>query len=199
MSAALRGCPRCGLVQRVPAIEPGHEARCARCGHRIQRAGDPSSNRLCAAIALAALLFYPLGISLPVIRLEQLGHIHESNIWSGCISLMTHGQLGIGLVVLVCSIIIPVLKLVGLLVLSTRPRTIGAEHQARMYRWIEIAGRWGMIDVLLVAVLIAAVKLGDLATVSPGPGVLAFGACVLLSLIASAVFNPHAIWEDPHE
>jgi paraquat-inducible protein A len=64
-----------------------------------------------------------------------------------------------------------------------------------VYRAIEAAGRWGMIDVLLVAVTIAAVKLGDLVVVTPGPGVVAFGACVVLSLAASAVFNPHAIWE----
>jgi paraquat-inducible protein A len=60
---------------------------------------------------------------------------------------------------------------------------------------VEFLGRWGMVDVLLVAVLVAVVKLGDLVTVTPGPGVLAFGSVVVLSLLASAAFDPHALWE----
>ena len=63
---------------------------------------------------------------------------------------------------------------------------------------IEFIGRWGMVDVLLVAVLVAVVKLGDLVEVTPGPGVVVFGGVVILSLIASAMFDPHAIWEEEH-
>src|SRR5205085_2604151 len=110
--------------------------------------------------------------------------------------LITHHQVLIGLVVLVCSVVIPVLKLAGLFVLTGRWVTLERRHRASIYRAIEAAGRWGMIDVLLVALTIAAVKLGDLVVVTPGPGVVAFGACVVLSLAASAVFNPHAIWEE---
>jgi uncharacterized paraquat-inducible protein A len=207
----LRGCPHCGLVHRIPAIwldsqagvaapaAPGAKhgvARCARCAGVLLRAGGGESNRLSAAVALAALISYPLGISLPVMRLEQFGHVSEASIWGGTVSLMAHGQLVVGMVVLICSIVIPVLKLTGLLMLTLGPSLLRTRHQARVYRWIEIAGRWGMIDVLLVAVLVAAVKLGDLVTVAPGPGIAAFGTCVVLSLLASACFNPHAIWED---
>lgn len=191
----LRGCPCCGLVQRVPPIPDGHEARCTRCRTLLARPGRPIDNHWCAAVASAALLLYPLAITLPVMRLEQLGHVNETSIWAGSISLMTHGQIVIGLVVLVCSVVIPLAKLGGLLLLSARTRAIGRHHQARVYHLIEWAGRWGMIDVLLVAVIIAAVKLGDIVEVKPGPGVVAFGSVVVLSLIASACFNPHAIWE----
>lgn len=194
-SSTLRGCPHCGLVQRVPTLSVGQEACCPRCGQTVVKPGAASSNQLCAAIALAALICYPLGISLPVLRIEQLGHSHEASIWGGSIALVTGGHIAIGLIVLICSIVIPLLKLAGLFALTALPG-VQRRHQARIYRWIEWAGRWGMIDVLLVAILVAAIKLGDMVAVTPGPGATAFAVCVLLSLLASAAFDPHAIWEE---
>lgn len=191
----LRGCSHCGLVQQVPTLEPGAVARCARCDGVVYRPGGSDANRLCAALALAALICYPLGISLPALRLEQLGHVHETSIWGGTISLLAHGQFAVGLVVLACSLIIPVMKLVGLFVLASGADVLRQHHRGQMYRWLEWLGRWGMIDVLLVAIVVAAVKVGDLATVTPGPGIVAFTACVVLSLLATIAFNPHAIWE----
>ena len=161
----------------------------------MRRPGGSDANRLCAAVALAALICYPLGITLPVLRLERMGHVQEASIWSGMIALIESGQMVIGVIVLVCSIVIPVVKLAGLFFLCVRTPAIRRRHQARLYRWIERAGRWGMIDVLLVALLVAAVKLGDLVRITPGPGVVAFTVCVLLSLLAAACFDPHAIWE----
>ena len=209
----MRGCRHCGMVHRVPHLAEGEgyyegsdrltirsvskrvEARCVRCGAVLWRTDWGKGNQVCAALALAGLICYPLGVSLPVVRLEQLGHVHEASVWSGSISLLVHGRFLTGVVVLFCSVIIPLLKLVGLLVLSRWPSLLHRHHQARVYRWIELAGRWGMIDVLLVALLIAALKLGDLVTVTPGPGVTAFAACVVLSLLASACFDPHSIWD----
>jgi paraquat-inducible protein A len=190
----LRACPRCGLIQRVPAVAPGNEAHCSRCDARLPQPGS-RSNQLTVMIALAALICYPVGISLPVLRMEKLGYVNEASVWSGSIALLTEGQVAVGLIVLVCSIIIPILKLLGLLILSARPPSIHVHHQARIYRAIEQLGKWGMIDVLLVAVVIAALKLGDIVSVTPGPGLVAFTACVLLSLIAAATFDPHAIWD----
>ena len=166
-----------------------------RCGQLLCRPGSDTRNQACAAVALAALILFPLGISLPVLHLQQLGHAHEASIWAGSISLLAHGQVAIGLVVIVCSIVVPLLKLGGLLLLAGRWRILRMHAEARVYRGIELAGRWGMLDVLLVAVTVAAVKLGDVVRVTPGPGVLAFGTCVLLSLLASTLFNPHGIWE----
>ena len=191
----LRGCPRCGRVHRLPALLPGDVARCTRCGEVLERPGR-HGNDFTAALALAALILYPLGVSLPVLRLERLGHVQETSILGGSVSLLTHGQVFIGLAVIICSVFIPLLKLGGLLILCSERAILAAHHQARMYRWIEIAGRWGMLDVLLVAITIAAVKLGDLVEVTAGPGVVAFTVCVMLSLLASGAFNPHAIWQE---
>ena len=181
------------------AAHGDYETRCVRCAGVLSRPDRMHADQFCGALALAALICYPIGVLLPVMRLEQLGHVHEASIWSGSISLLAHGQWLIGIVVLACSIVIPILKLAGIFFLTLRPAWLERHHQAWMYRWIERMGRWGMIDVLLVAVLIAAVKLGDLVVVTPGPGVVAFGACVVLSVLATACFNPHAIWEQEAE
>jgi uncharacterized paraquat-inducible protein A len=196
--AIARGCPRCGLVQATPTVPPGHVARCVRCAAVLRRPGGTSANRLTAAIALAALILFPVGMALPVMRLQQFGYTRDTSIWGGAVAMLAHGQWLIGLVVVLCSIVIPLLKLLGLFVLTIGGDTgmkIAPRHQARVYRVIELAGRWGMLDVLLLAVLVAAVKLGDVVQVTAGPGVVAFTATVMLSLLASAVFDPHAIWE----
>jgi paraquat-inducible protein A len=91
-------------------------------------------------------------------------------------------------------VILPLTKLAALLVLSTG--ALGNRHQVLTYRLIEWTGRWGMLDVLLVAILVAVLKIGDLMTVSIGPGLGTFTACVALSLFAAATFDPHALWED---
>ncbi len=68
------------------------------------------------------------------------------------------------------------------------------EHRAITYRIVEFTGRWGMLDVLLVAVLIAALKIGDIVEVTAGPAALTFTLCVVLSLLSTAAFDPHGLW-----
>jgi paraquat-inducible protein A len=112
--------------------------------------------------------------------------------------MLAEGELAVGLLILVCSVLVPLLKLGGMLLLCWRDpsRIMGSHARARMFRLIDWIGRWGMVDVLLVAILVAAVKLGNWVDVHPGPGVVAFAGVVVLSLLASAAFDPHAIWED---
>lgn len=142
------------------------------------------------------MLIYPLALTLPIMRIERLGHTSDASIWSGMVGLLAEGHLLIGLIVLVFSIIAPVGKLALLFTLCVGNKGLEKRDRAGVYKLVEFIGRWGMVDVLLVAVLVAMVKLGDLVEVTPGPGVVAFAAVVLLSLIASAVFDPHAIWEE---
>ena len=195
----LKACPTCGLVQQVPPLEEDEVARCARCDSRVRRGRDGGGgNAPALSAAVAALLLYPLAISLPIMKLEQLGHVQEASIWSGSFGLLREGELFVGSVVLLCSVVLPLAKLVGLVVLCTSER-FSRRHKARFYLAVELAGRWGMLDVLLIAVVVAWVKIGDLVEVRPGPAALAFTACVLLSLIASARFDPHSLWQSEPE
>ncbi|MHC4948368.1 MAG: paraquat-inducible protein A [Planctomycetota bacterium] len=195
--ARLASCPCCGLVQTVPApVPPGRQVRCGRCRSRLRpRVSHARRNEHTAAVALAALLLYPPAIGLPMLRIEQFGHGHEAGILEGVATLLAGGHLVVGIVVLLCSVVLPLGKLLSLLILSAGGLGLRREHRALTYKVVEWTGRWGMLDVLLVALLVATLKLGDMVTVTAGPAAFAFTAVVVLSLLASACFDPHALWE----
>ena len=202
----LAACHCCGLIQGVPPLQSGERAVCSRCATEFSEPRDAARrNRWAAACALSALMAYPLGIALPVMKVSQLGHAQASSIWSGSLALLAHGDWLVGGAVFVCSVVLPLAKLMGILAVAWFPTRIGdGPARARLLRIIEWVGRWGTLDVLLVALLVATLKLGDLVKVSPGPGLSAFAFTVALSLIASGLFDPHAHWneyelDDDHE
>ncbi|MEZ6082820.1 MAG: paraquat-inducible protein A [Phycisphaerae bacterium] len=193
----MAACPCCGLVQRIGEIPPGMRACCSRCESRLhRRMGALQCNRRTAAFALAGLLLYPVAVSLPMIRVDQFGHHNDASILEGTATLLSGGHVLVGVVVLLCSIVLPLGKLLSLLTLSAGGWLMRREHRALTYHFVEFTGRWGMLDVLLVAILVAVLKLGDMVEVSAGPAALAFTACVVLSLLASASFDPHSLWSD---
>lgn len=199
-SAELRTCHCCGLIQRVLPLRARQMARCVRCGTCICRSrGIGKSNSRTAALATAALILYPVAVGLPMLRIEKFGHYNESGIIEGTFTLLAGGHVLVGIVVLLCSVILPLAKLAGLLILSTGAFLKNRRHRAWTYHLVEWTGRWGMLDVLLVAVLVAALKLGDMVQVSAGPAAVAFTAVVVLSLLSAASFDPHALWhsEEP--
>ncbi len=192
----LRACHCCGLVHEVLPLERNQEAVCVRCHSRIdsgRRSGRQSSAR-CFAAALGGLILYFPAILLPILEIEKMGHHHATSLLGGTIDLIWQGSLFVGVIVLVFSIILPLIKLLALLELSYIGLT-HCQHQAWTYRVVEWAGRWSMMDVLLLALLVTLVKLGDLVSFQLGPAVVAFVMCVLMSMIASVMFDPHAIWE----
>jgi len=194
----LRGCACCGLVQEVPPVPPGHAARCFRCGALVESAARRARSRSrAAAAALGALVLFPAAILLPALEVERFGHRHVTGVGAGVIDLLAEGHVVIGLVVLLCSVVLPPTKLLTLLLLCARGGPIGPRDRASAWRLVEATGRWGMIDVLLAAVLVAGLKLGDVVDVTPGPGLIAFAGMVALSLAASAWCDPHALWEAP--
>jgi paraquat-inducible protein A len=144
-----------------------------------------------AAFALGALILYPLAISLPVLELRKLGHVREVTVWSGAVNMISEGQIAVGLLVFCCSIVIPFLKLSGILLLcSDRPWRGQPAARRQTHAAISWLGRWGMLDVLLAAILVAAIKLGNWADIHVGVGVFVFATVVTMSLLASALFNP---------
>jgi len=150
------------------------------------------------ALTLAALIFYVPANMYPIMRLTFYGAYSESNIWDGCVSLFRAGQWPVAAVVFLASILVPLLKLLGLLYLTaTRNQSgLGARRQrALIHRCIERIGPWAMLDVFIMAILVASVKLGQFVTVLPGRGLVAFTALVVLTILASASFDPRSIWE----
>lgn len=199
----LRACPTCGLTQRTPGSDdppPHMHICCIRCGTVLRTHRDFARHAsLTAALALAALVLYPVAVTMPILKVQQLGNTSATSIIDGVIKLLADGEILVGLIVLICSIILPLGKLLALLTMSVFGDRLAHSHRALTHRIIEFTGRWGMLDVLAVAVLVAALKLGNVMDVAPGPAAFTFCLCVLLSLLATASFDPHSVWEHDRE
>lgn len=192
----LQACHCCGLIHELPDLSAEQSAVCTRCQSVF---GDGRQGRRAAArtaaLAVAAFVLYWPAVLLPIVEIERLGHRHASSLLVGTLDLFRHGSWFVGAVVLVFSIVFPVTKLVLLLELSLL-KLLHRRHKASTYRLMEHVGRWSMMDVLLLAFLVMLVKLGSLVEFHLGSAVMAFVACVVLSMSASLCFDPHAIWED---
>lgn len=191
-----RACHCCGQIHRLPTLQVGQRAECRRCGAAIAVPGCrvTSASRTAAAALAAFVLFWP-AILCPILQIEKLGHQQQSSILSGTLELLSHGSWLVGGVVLLFSVIFPLTKIVLLLELSLL-EFLHRRHKAMTLRIMEHAGKWSMMDVMLLAFLVMLVKLGNLVEFHFGPAVVAFVACVVMSMIASMSFDPHAIWED---
>jgi paraquat-inducible protein A len=186
-------CDCCGLIQSVPAGSAPLHPYCSRCNTSL--APDWWHNRrAAAALAVSALILYVPAILLPLMRLEMLGHSTEASIVQGVSSLLAARHYFVGLVVLLFSLVLPPLKLLALLLLSGG--WLRGARQARLHHGVELVGRWGMLDVLVVAVLVAFVKLGDVVSIQPSAGLILFIACVLLSLLSGFCLHLPSLWED---
>ncbi len=194
-------CRTCDLVQSVGTLTPGTAAQCCRCGAIIGEHRAGSLGRT-AAFSLAALILYAPANLYPILSMQLHGAYSESTVWDGCVSLIENDQWLVGAIVFLASIAIPLVKLITLFYLVVTARTgaaRGRRERAWMLRTIAAIGPWAMLDVFLLAVLVALVKLGELATVLPGPGLLAFTAVVVLTTFASASFDPKLIWDPPEK
>lgn len=192
-------CKTCGLVQRLGGLAPGTVAECVRCGSTLRK-HKPNSLARTAAFSLAALILYVPANIYPILKMDLYGIHSESTVWEGCRTLFQKGELLVAVIVFLASMLIPFLKLLGLfalvLTVTFKSRRWRADR-TWIYRTIDAIGPWAMLDVFLLAVLVALVKLGELATVLPGPGLLAFTAVVVLTILATISFEPALIWEEP--
>ena len=191
-------CDTCGLLQEVEGLAPGMAAECIRCGSFIGARRTGASLEITAALSLAALVLYVPANIYPIMKMYLYGGYSESTVWDGVVLLMENHQWFVAVIVFLASIVIPVLKLAGLLYLVITVRfNVGRRlrGRTRVYRFIDAVGPWAMLDVFLLAVLVALVKLGQIATIIAGPGLIAFSAVVVLTMLASASFDPRMIWE----
>jgi paraquat-inducible protein A len=188
-------CHTCGLVSR-----PGRgdaEARCPRCGDRLHARKHNSIARTWALLIAAAILYIPANL-LPVMNTSSLFGSERDTIMSGVVYLWTSGDPPLALLVFFASITVPVLKLIALVVLLVsvqRRSTWQPEQRAKLYRLVEFVGRWSMLDIYVVTLMAALVQLKSLATITAGPGAVAFGAVVVLTMFAAMSFDPRLIWD----
>lgn len=191
----LISCKTCGLIQSLPPRPPGYKVECARCGDVIFRDRSYSSAKT-AAFSLAALFLYLPANLYPIMAMHYLGRESENTVWGGVRALWQDGMWGVALIVFCASIVVPLLKLLGLCFLVTCHAPCARKFQVRLYKIIEKIGPWAMLDVFLLAIMVAVIRFGRFATVIPGPGIVAFTAVVVLTLLASGSFEPRLLWKE---
>jgi len=150
------------------------------------------------ALVIAAIIFYIPANLIPVTRTTLLGSVQSDTILSGVVFFMQSGSWGIALIIFVASIIVPIAKLIvlsGLLISVQRCSGWRPEERTRLYRLTELVGRWSMLDVFVVTVLVALVRLGYLTTIEAQPGIIYFAAVVVITMVAAMTFDPRLIWD----
>ncbi|AHJ61938.1 Paraquat-inducible protein A [Granulibacter bethesdensis] len=186
-------CHGCGLV--VEGAD--HDASCPRCGSFLHRRKPDSVTRTIALVVAAVLLYIPANI-YPVMIITSLGDTSPHTIVGGVKELIEADMWPLAALVFFASVMVPVLKVIGLvwmILRVRRPSMEGLKTRTRIFHVIEMIGRWSMIDVFVVTILIALVHMGFIATIQPGPGALAFAGVVIITMLAAETFDPRLMWD----
>lgn len=193
----LTDCHTCHLAIQIPANED-IDAHCPRCEAPLHRRKPHSIQRTWALVIAAAICYIPANL-LPVMETTSLGTTQGDTIASGAMYLLHHGDWPLTVVIVIASIIVPLAKigsLIVLLVTVQKKSTWRPVYRTRLYRMVEIVGKWSMTDIYVVTVLVALVQMGNLATITAGWGALFFGAVVVLTIFAAMSFDPRLIWDN---
>jgi paraquat-inducible protein A len=192
-SAAGRALARCHSCGHVEPVEARH---CPRCQASLHLRKPASLQRTVALTIGAAILYFPANL-LPVLRVEStLSGTRESTIISGVVQFWQEGDYPVALIIFIASVLIPILKFlaIGMLCLGARfgywPRAL-----TQLYRVTDYIGRWSMVDVFVVAILVGVVQLGSVMTINAGEGAFAFAGVVVLTMLAASSFDPRLIWD----
>ncbi|NPT56886.1 paraquat-inducible protein A [Paraburkholderia elongata] len=193
--AGLFVCHDCGLLSKPPGHVRG--GICPRCS-AVLHLRKPNSLARTWAFLLAALVLYIPAVLLPVMVTSTLFSAQSDTILSGVVFLWTSGSWALAAIVFIASIVVPMLKILSLAYLawSTQLRSsLMPRKRTRIYRWVEFVGRWSMLDIYVITILVALVQFGSVATIDAGPGAIAFGAVVVLTMFAALSFDPRLIWD----
>ncbi|PWS36352.1 paraquat-inducible protein A [Falsiroseomonas bella] len=186
-------CHTCGLV----GLPHEHDAHCPRCGSRLHARKPNAVARAWALLIAAAILYIPANY-FPVLAFIQLGSGQPSTILGGVVELLDAGLLPLALLVFFASVAVPLLKVLGLGLLlgSTQAGWRGRlRDRTRLYFAVHAIGRWSMIDIFMVTILVALVRFGAVVSIQPGYGGVAFCAVVILTMIAAESFDPRLMWD----
>ncbi|MGG5872324.1 paraquat-inducible protein A [Pseudomonas peli] len=196
IDAGLLICHECHQLN--PMQSEHGEQFCTRCGGHVHARRPNSLVRTWALLLTAAVLYIPANL-LPIMTVNALGKGQSDTIMSGVIELVNYGMLPIAAVVFIASIVVPTFKLVGIALLLysvQRHQPMSARQRVLMYRFIEWIGRWSMLDIFVIAILVAVVNFGSLASIVPGYGATAFASVVVLTMLAALTFDPRLIWDN---
>ena len=198
--AHLVSCQCCHLLCKAPS-QKGHTMECPRCGAVLHQRKPNSITRTWALIIAAYICYIPANV-LPMTIITSLGKPQADTIISGVMYFIAEGMWPIALVIFTASVFVPLLKLLILTFLAIsvqkkmRWRPV---DRTRLYRLTEAVGRWSMVDIYVVTILVALVNLGALATIEAGPAAVFFAAVVVITIFAAMSFDPRLIWDNVEE
>jgi paraquat-inducible protein A len=200
ITAAERQLASCHICCKLAASERRY---CPRCGAPLHARKRASMQCTLALLLTASILYIPANL-YPIMITEQLGSSHASTILGGIVLLIELGSAPIAAVIFLASVVVPLGKLITLyyLVWSVeRGSPLHPRQRAAMYRVTEFIGKWSMVDVFVVAILVALVHLTGLIVIRPGVAALSFAGVVLVTMLAAECFDPRLIWDklDPHQ
>ena len=187
----LAACHTCDKVSNLSLH------RCPRCGTPLHGRKQDSIQR-CLAFGFAGILAYIPANLMPIMLVTQLGVEEQSTILGGVATFWEMHAYPVAITIFIASVMIPGLKFLALGFLcaaATGKIKMDAPFANRIYWLTELVGRWSMVDVFVVAILVGLVHMGDLMTIRPGPAAIAFGAMVVLTMLAAHAFDPKLIWD----
>jgi paraquat-inducible protein A len=197
----LVSCHNCRLLLKAPPADQDAVACCPRCGS-VLHARKPNSLSRTWALVCAALILYVPANTLPITVTSSLGSSQSDTILSGVIYFMQSGSWEIAAIIFIASVFVPLAKLITLVYLLASVQ-IGSTRRPKdrtsLYRLTEMVGRWSMVDIYVVTILVALVKLGAIATVEAGPAAVYFAAVVVITMFAAESFDPRLIWDNLEE
>ncbi|GAB0115966.1 paraquat-inducible membrane protein A [Acidisoma sp. 7E03] len=189
-------CETCEKVA-VAVGEGPHE--CRRCGSLLHGRKPNGVARCWALVIAAAVLYIPANV-YPVMTVVQMGSGLPTTILGGVEELVAAKMYPLAAIVFIASIMVPMLKLVGLVLLLVMTQLRRHERlvdRVRLYRIIAVIGRWSMIDIFMESILVALVQFGAIVTIEPGVGAVAFAGVVILTIFAAEAFDPRLMWDAP--
>ena len=196
LAVACASCHDCGLLAHVPEA-PGAHGLCPRCGAELHERKPRSLERTLALVIAAIVCYVPANV-LPVMTVTSLGKTQSDTIFSGVVYMLEHKMWPLALILFTASIFVPMMKLgiLSFLLFSVhRSSSWRPVERTRLYRLTEAIGRWSMVDIYVVTILVALVRLGNLATIEAGAGAIFFGAVVVITMLAAESFDPRLIWD----
>jgi paraquat-inducible protein A len=195
MQLGLQSCEGCGLLSRP---RPGGvEGHCPRCDQALEFRKRDSLERTWAFLIAAAICYIPANV-LPVLTTNTAAGPESDTILQGVVLLWSPTGWPLSLIVLFASIMIPSAKILALayLVITVQRGSVeNNEQRIRLYRMVELIGRWSMVDVFVDAFTASLVQLQPLMSVAPAPGLFFFAAVVVLTMLAVEAFDPRLIWD----
>jgi len=197
-SAGLVLCHECHKLHKCIDVKNMPNPQCPRCGATLVSRLHNSLVRTWALLLTATILFIPANV-YPIMVVDSFAGEVPSTIMKGIVIFFKNQEYFVAFIIFVASIVVPAFKLVGMAVILRaiqKKSQFYYTHRSSMFRFIQFIGRWSMLDIFVIAIMVAMVDFGTISTIHAGPAATSFAAVVVITMYAAVTFDPRLIWDD---